>query len=149
VKRKRRNLRGAATVVLLLPLLNEVTKRCPTKILAGLLFICRPALGQVTIKNPDHLPVPEQEVQVLLNATCQVVAQEFHVSRRDVDLPIVLALGSPNERYDSDEDRQLCTIYLYRWNEAQFALSSMSLAIQHMATQTRRDRMLMEIPKTL
>ena len=105
--------------MLLLALLNEVTKRCRTKILAGLLFICCPALGQVTIKNPDYLPVPEQEAQVLLNATCQVVAQEFHVSRRDVDLPIVLVLGDPHERYTSDEDRHLCTIYLYRWNDKQ------------------------------
>jgi hypothetical protein len=51
----RRNLRGAATVVALLALLNEVTMRRRTNFLAGLSFIRCPALGQVTIKNPDHL----------------------------------------------------------------------------------------------
>jgi hypothetical protein len=112
-----------------------------------LLLACSSALGQVTIKNPDHLPVPEQEVQVLLNATCQVVAQEFHVSRRDVDFPIVLVLGDPNEHFSSDEEQQLYSVYLYCWNEAQFALSAIRLAIQHMVTQTRRDRMVMEILK--
>jgi hypothetical protein len=111
------------------------------------LLLVSPALGQVTIKNPYHLPVPEQEVQMLLNTTCQVVAREFHVRERDVDFPVVLVLGDPDERFTSDEDRQLYSVYLYRWNQAQFALSSMRLAVQHMVTQTRRDRMVREILK--
>jgi hypothetical protein len=31
-------------------------------------FICCPALGQVTIKNPDHLPVPRNEAQFALSS---------------------------------------------------------------------------------
>jgi hypothetical protein len=126
---------------------GRIERRKVVKQFQVFLLLVSPVLAQVTIRNPDHLPVPAQEVQVLFNTTCQVVAHEFHVRRGDVDLPIVLVLGDPDERYAYDEERQLYTIYLYRWNEAQFALSSMRLAIQHMVTQTRRDRMVMEILK--
>jgi len=59
-------------------------------------------------RHCDRPPTVEEYLD-LLNRT--------HVSRRDLDLPIVLVLGDPNERYTSDDDRQLCTIYLYRSNE--------------------------------
>jgi hypothetical protein len=110
-------------------------------------LLCWPVQAQVTIKDPDHLQVPEPMVEALFHSTCQVVAQEFHVRRTDVDFPLVLVLGDPRERYTSDEDDQLYTVYLYRWNDAQFALSSMRLAIEHMVTQTRRDRVVREILK--
>jgi hypothetical protein len=113
---------------------------------AFFLLAC-PVLAQVTIKNPDHLEVPEQKVQILFHTTCEVVAQEFHLRERDVDFRLLLILGDPNERYTSDEEHQLYTIYLYRWNDAQFAASAMRLAIQHMVSQSRRDTLVKEILK--
>jgi hypothetical protein len=112
-----------------------------------LLLRCYPSLAQVTILNPQHLEVPEQRVEVLLHATCQVVAQEFHRGREEIDFPLVLVLGDPNERYTSDEEHRLYTIYLYRWNEVQFAVSAMRLAVQRMVTQSRRDRIVTKILK--
>lgn len=109
-----------------------------------LVLVC-PLLAQVTIKNPDHLDVPEQKVQILFHTTCQVVAREFHIQKGKLDFPLVLVLGDPNERYTSDEEHQLYTVYLFRWNEAQFVASSMRLALQHMVTQSRRDRLVREI----
>jgi hypothetical protein len=58
---------------------------------------------------------------------------------------LVLVLGDPNERYTSDEEHKLYTVYLFRWNEAQFVASSMKLSLQHMVTHSRRDRLLREI----
>ena len=104
-------------------------------------------VAQVTIKNPDGLEVPELRAQLVFSVTCEVVASEFHVKRAEAEFPIILVLGEPNERYTSDEEHQLYTLYLYRWNEAQFAASAMRLALQHIVTQTRRDRMVKEILK--
>lgn len=112
-------------------------------VLAVLVFVC-PLLAQVTIKNPDHLDVPEQKVQILFHTTCQVVGREFHF-KGELEFPLVLVLGDPNERYTSDEEHQLYTVYLFRWNEAQFVASSMRLALQRMVTQSRRDRLVREI----
>jgi hypothetical protein len=142
-------LKDAASVAPLPAPTGRVSKRRRMMILAALpLFICCcKVLGQVTIRNSQHVPVSEQDVQVLFNLTCQVVAREFHVSSKDVDFPIVLVLGDTNERFSSDEERHLYSVYLYRWNEAQFADASMKLAIQHMVTQTRRERMVNEILK--
>jgi hypothetical protein len=109
-----------------------------------LLLVC-PLVAQVTIKNPDHLDVPEQKVQILFHTTCQVVAREFHIHKGEVEFPLVLVLGDPNERYTSDEEHHLYTVYLFRWNEAQFVASSMKLSLQHMVTHSRRDRLLREI----
>ena len=111
---------------------------------AFLLLVC-PLFAQVTIKNPDHLDVPEQKVQILFHTTCQVLAREFHVHIRELEFPVVLVLGDPNERYTSDEEHRIYAVYLYRWNEAQFVASSMRLALQHMVTNGRRDRLLVEI----
>ena len=111
---------------------------------AFLLLVC-PLLAQVTIENPDHLDVPEQKVQILFHTTCQVVAREFHIRKGEREFPLVLVLGDPRERYTSDEEHQVYTVYLFRWNEAQFVASSMKLALQHMLTHSRRDRLLLEI----
>jgi hypothetical protein len=111
-----------------------------------LLLVC-PLLAQVTIKNPNHLDVPEQKVQILFHTTCQVVAREFHLQRGELKFPLVLVLGDPNERYTSDEEHQLYTVYLFRWNEVQFTTSSMRLALQRMVDQSRRDRLVREILK--
>ena len=117
------------------------TMRC---VQAFLLLVC-PLVAQVTIKNPDHLDVPEQKVQILFHTTCQVVAREFHIHTGELEFPLVLVLGDPNERYTSDEEHQLYTVYLFRWNEAQFVASSMKLSLQHMVTHSRRDRLLREV----
>jgi len=109
-----------------------------------LLLVC-PLVAQVTINNPDHLDVPEQKVQVLFHITCQVVAREFHIHTGEVEFPLVLFLGDPNERYTSDEEHKIYTVYLFRWNEAQFVASSMKLSLQHMVTHNRRDRLVREI----
>ena len=110
-------------------------------------LLVSPLLAQVTIRNPEHLEVPEQKVGILLHTTCQVVAREFHLPEKDVEFRLVLVLGDPNEHYTSDEEHQLYTLYLYRWNEPQFATSAMRLAIQHMVTQSIRDKLVKEILK--
>ena len=137
-----------STLAILPASISLVTARCGATILLTILLSssCQ-VLAQVTIKNPDHLELPEQQVLVLFRSTCQVVAQEFHVRREDVDFPLVLVLGDRKERYVSDEEHELYSVYLYQWNEPQFALSTMRLAIEHMVTRTRRDRMVMEILK--
>ena len=114
--------------------------------LQAILLLVSPVLAQVTIKNPDQLEVPVQRVQIVFQTTCQAVSREFQVPEKDVEFPLLLVLGDPIERYIIDE-HQLGTLYLYRWNEAQFAASVMMLAIEHMVTQSRRDRMVREILK--
>lgn len=108
------------------------------------LLVC-PLLAQVTIKNPQHLDVPEQKVQILFHTTCQVVAREFHMPQEELEFPLILVLGDPNERYTSDEEHRLYTVYLFHWNQSQFVASSMRLALQHMVTERLRDRLVKEI----
>ena len=112
-------------------------------LLAFLMLLCSPVLAQVTIKNPDHREVTERNVQILFLTTCRVVSKEFHA--RVDEFPLVLVLGASNERYTSDEESNVYTIYLDHWNEAQFADSAMRLAIQRLVRRDRRDRMVLEI----
>jgi hypothetical protein len=48
-----------------------------------MVFLSPLSLAQVAIQNPQHLAVPEQQVQTVHNIICRVVAEEFHVRQMD------------------------------------------------------------------
>ena len=100
----------------------------------------------VTIVNPKHLPVPEEEVNRLFHATCRVVAQEFHLANDDaLDFPLVLVLGERDEHVTADEDKGVYMVYLNHWNEGKFATSAMRLAMWRLVPRKRRDELVRNI----
>lgn len=102
-------------------------------------------LAQVTIQNPRHLLVPEQEVEALHSMICRVVAKEFHVHQGRPASPVILVLGQDQERTVADEANGSFTIYLKRWNEVTFAMSDLQLAVQRVVLRDRWERMAREI----
>lgn len=99
--------------------------------------------AQVTIKNPQHLDVPEQRVQMLHRIICRVVAEEFHIAEREAEGPVTLLLGEEHERTVVDERNG--HIYLHRWDEAAFAISDTELAVQRMLSRHRFERIAREV----
>lgn len=101
--------------------------------------------GQVTIKNPRNLHVPEQRVQMLHRIICRVVAEEFHIAEREAEGPVTLLLGEEHERTVVDERNGRFHIYLHRWDEAEFAISDTELAVQRMLSRHRFERIAREV----
>lgn len=117
-------------------------------ILALLLFAVIPAGAwtPVTIVNPKHVAVREGDVNLLLQAVCQVVANEFHLaSGETLDFPLTLVLGERDEHLTADEDHGVYIVYLNHWNEGKFATSAMRLAVWRVVPRKRRDELVRDI----
>ena len=103
------------------------------------------ALAQIAVRNPNHLPLPDNKPQAMFRAACQVVAEEFHV--RDpakLDFPLVLVLGEPF-RYTADDENQVYTVYLDRWDDTLFTSSVVMLASHRVVTRERYRKMVVEV----
>jgi hypothetical protein len=101
-------------------------------------------LAQITIKNPKHLPVPDDKPQVLFRIACQQVAEEFHiVDPAKLQFPVTVVLGEAS-RYTADEDTQTYTIYMERWDDVHFVSSVVMLAAHRVVTRERYKKMVME-----
>jgi len=106
---------------------------------------CSTGAAQITVVR-NGVDVREEKISLLLAVACDVVAEEFRLSRpSDALFPVTLVLGDPNERVIGDELHQVYFIYMNRWNEAQFATSASRLAMQHMVSQERKTKMVAEI----
>jgi len=111
-----------------------------------LLFAARFCQAQVTIRNPQSLPVPEAKAEALLHLGCQAVAEEFHVKNtKQLAFPLTLVLGGDEEHYSANEDKGEYTVYLKRWDEAKFASSVLRLAIWRMMPRRRRNQLVEEM----
>ena len=103
------------------------------------------ATAQITVKNPSRLPLPDNKPQILLNMACRVVADEFHVrDAATLDFPLILVLGEPFH-YTADDEDQLYTIYLDRWDDTMFASSAVMLASHRVVTKDQYKKMVVEI----
>ena len=101
--------------------------------------------AQVTIKNPRNLDVPEQRVEMLHRIICRVVAEEFHISGKEVEGPVTLFLGEEREHTVVDESNGSYDIYLHRWDEAGFAISDTELSVQRILSRDRFRRIAREV----
>ncbi|HEY7095367.1 MAG TPA: hypothetical protein VH437_01475 [Terriglobales bacterium] len=101
--------------------------------------------AQVRIQS-NGVNVPEEKVTALYNATFHVVAQEFHLQdSSDLRFPVTLVLGEQNERVLGDEVGKVYVIYMNDWNEAKFALAASRIALQHLVSEERKNRMVSDI----
>src|SRR5271156_730211 len=101
-------------------------------------------LAQITIKNPKHLPVPENKPEMLFRLACQQVAEEFHiVDPAKLQFPVTVVLGEAS-RYTADEDTQTYTIYMERWDDVRFVSSVVMLAAHRVVTRERYKKMVLE-----
>ncbi len=88
--------------------------------------------AQVTIENPQKLPIDEGRVELLYKMTCQEVAEKFHVrDYKKLEYALTVVLGEENERYLIDHKTGAGTIYLQKWNEKSFAGAATMLAFHH------------------
>jgi len=101
--------------------------------------------AQVKIQS-NGADVPEEKVSALYNATFHVVAQEFHLQdSSDLRFPVTLVLGDRNERVLGDEVSKVYVIYMNEWNEAKFALAASRIALQHLVSEDRKNRIVSDI----
>jgi hypothetical protein len=101
--------------------------------------------AHVTVQS-NGVDVPEGKVNILYQATFRVVAHEFHLPNSSTPrVPIRLVLGDPNERVSGDEVAHAYVIYMESWNEAKFALAASRIALQHLVSEDRKQRMVSDI----
>src|SRR5882757_8550386 len=106
--------------------------------------------AQVVIENPKHLEVSEQQVQAVFLTTVRVVEKEFHSqSALENTFRLRLVLGEKPERFTIDDPSGNGTVYLERWNEGRFAVTTMRLAIQHLLAPGRQKQILEEIVRRM
>ena len=101
--------------------------------------------AQIKIENPNHLDLPEQQVRMLHNIICRVVAEEFRIRGGKLEGPVTLIVGNGKAHGLADEVNGEFTIYLDHWDEPVFAMADMRLAVQRTLTQDRWNRMAREI----
>jgi hypothetical protein len=102
--------------------------------------------AQITVKNPNHLYFPEDRAQVIFSTACRVVAKQLRVRKGSkVDFPLVVVMGEQYDRYTADLTTHVFTIYLNHWDAAQFAASSMGLAIQLSIPQEQKVKVVAEV----
>ena len=101
--------------------------------------------AQIKIENPNHLDLPEQQVRMLHNIICRVVAEEFRIRGDKLGGPVTLVVGNGKAHGLADDVNDEVTIYLDHWDEPVFAMADMRLAVQRTLTQDRWDRMAREI----
>jgi len=103
------------------------------------------SMAQVTIQNPQRLPVSQQQVEMLHHTISRVVAEEFHVRQNRAVGSVILVLGEDRERIIADAATGTFTIYLKRWDAATFAISDMQLTVQRVVSRDRWERMAREV----
>jgi hypothetical protein len=104
-----------------------------------------PSSAQLTIQNPHHLPVPEQKASVLMSTACRVIAEHFASAKGDQRLRLTLVLGSSDEHYTAEGDKDAYTLFLQRWDENKFTLAVTNLAIQRLVVNDRLASLVSEI----
>ncbi len=102
--------------------------------------------AQLVIENPGHLQVPEQKASLLLNTACRVVAEKFRISNpADHLLSLKLVLGSKDEHYTADADKDAYTLFLESWDESKFTIAVTNLAIQRLVIHDRLPSIVAEV----
>lgn len=103
------------------------------------------ARAQVTIQK-GKADVSEEKVNVLYDTSFRVVAQEFHLADpSSFRVPITLVLGESKEGVSGDELNKVYVIYLDRWDDAKFALATSRIALQHLISEQRKNKIVNEI----
>ena len=111
--------------------------------------------GSFTVKNPQHLAVPEARATELHQIVQDVVADYFPGNHNLVQpkrgqpktqsSQLVLILGENREHYTYGGIDGVDSIYLEHWDEAKFVASDVSLSLQHQLSRENLNRILQEI----
>jgi hypothetical protein len=104
--------------------------------------------AQLTIENPKHVEVPEQQAQALFLVTERVMESEFHnPGSLENRFRMKLVLGQTPERFTVDDAQGNGTLFLDKWDDGKFTVAAMRLAVQHLLGPERQQKMLQEIRK--
>ena len=110
------------------------------------LLATRLCQAQITVHNPQGLPLPETKAEVLMRGACRAVVDEFRVKdAQQLSFPLILVLGEADEHYSADEDKGEYSVHLQRWDEAKFTSSVLRLAIWRLLPRRRRDKLVGEV----
>jgi len=102
--------------------------------------------AQLTVENPKKLDVSEAQIQTMFLNITRVMEAEFHSpGALALSFRVRLVLGETPERFTIDDPYGNGTIYMERWNEGKFAVSTMRLAVQHLLGPERQKKMLEEV----
>lgn len=101
--------------------------------------------AQLTIENPRHLDVPVAQAQTLFLNINRALESEFQ-SRGLLEnkFRVRLVLGEPVERFAIDDALGNASVYLERWDEGKFAVSTTRLAMQHLLPPDKLKKVLEE-----
>lgn len=104
------------------------------------------AHGQLTIENPKRIEIAEPQAQTIFLNINRVMESEFHSpGSLDSKFRVRLVLGEKDERFTIDDAFGNGTVYLSKWNEGRFAVSTMRLALQHLLGPERQNKVLSEV----
>jgi hypothetical protein len=102
--------------------------------------------GQLTIENPRHVPVPEDQARILLRMSVQAVAKELRVTEKtNVQFALRLVIGQEDEHFGLDEKTGVPTLFLRQWDPVKFTTAAVRFAIQESVGPERKEQMISEI----
>lgn len=102
------------------------------------------AVAQVRIQGDTGDGESLRHATILFNITVRVVAEEFHLRRDDLQLPITVVLGEERSGVVGDETTGIFTVYMPRWDDTLFATCVSRVALQHLISSDRKARIVRE-----
>jgi len=110
------------------------------------ILFCSVSFAQLSIQNPKHLNIPENEARALLRMSCRAVAHELHLRESSTpELEMQLILGDREEGFGYDAHTGVPTLFLQEWNEKKFVTAATSFAVQRSISQPRQEQIVSDV----
>src|SRR5215471_18197968 len=114
--------------------------------LVTLVFASSISFAQLSIENPKHLKVPEDQARLLLRISCRAVADELHLRESSLTkMSMHLILGAEEDGFGYAEHTGVPTLSLREWDERKFVTAALSFAVQRSINQHRQEQIIADI----
>lgn len=104
------------------------------------------SFAQLSIEDPKHLKVPEDQARLLLRISCRAVAEELHLRESSfAEMDMHLILGEREEGFEYDRHTGVPTLFLRKWDERKFVTAALRFAVQRSKDQHRQKQIMADI----
>src|SRR5262249_28235800 len=115
--------------------LKKQVCRSATLIVLAIILASSMGFAQLSIENPKHGSVPEEQARLLLRLSCRAIAHQLHLRESSIsEMEMHLVLGEKDEGFGYDE-HMVPTLFLREWDEKKFVTAALRFAVQRSIDQ--------------
>lgn len=103
------------------------------------------SFARLSIENPKHVNIPEEQARLLLRLSCRAVAHELHLRESSIsEMDMHLVLGEKDEGFGYDE-HAVPTLFLREWDEKKFVTAALRFGVERSIDQHRQEQLIVDI----